>query len=88
MTEKFVMGNLNPRKCTSTPLGDSTGRRTHRHDYVRQSSKTAFLTFAFLEHLNASANSGILLNVPSTLYRVGECGSVRMRCTCESKCEE
>jgi len=36
---------------------------------------------AFLEHLNAAANSGMLLNVPSTLNRVGECGSVRIRCT-------
>ena len=30
------------------------------------------LTFAFLEHLKASANSGILLTVPSTRNLVGE----------------
>ena len=30
------------------------------------------LTFDFLEHLKASANSGILLTVPSTRNLVGE----------------
>lgn len=39
------------------------------------------LTFALLEHLKASANSGILLTVPSTRNRLGEWGSVRIRWT-------
>jgi len=38
-------------------------------------------SLAVFEHLNAFANSGIFETVPSTRYRVGECGSVRMRCT-------
>jgi hypothetical protein len=52
-------------------LGDSTASQR----VVRKQTKSLEnhkLTFAFLEHLKTSANSGILLTVPSTRNLLGE----------------
>ena len=58
-------------------LRDESAYDRSRSEYVRR-------TFALGEHLNASANSGMLRTVPSTRYLFGEWGSVRTRATAAS----
>ena len=59
---KIYIGRRLVDSTASQNLGSKISRSLANHK----------LTFAFLEHLKASANSGILLTVPSTRYLLGE----------------